>query len=88
MSVRPKTPYCDDDIERALAIVARVIELYGDVYWPILERLEQELGDRKCKSSRLARYLARINRNEVKPHAVRPERATGGWLLIHHFLPD
>ena len=29
----------------AMATVARVIELYGEAYWPILERLEAELED-------------------------------------------
>jgi len=52
--------YSDEDIENAMAIVARVIELYGDVYWPILERLERELGERRTKASRLSSHLRRF----------------------------
>lgn len=57
--------YSDDDIERAMATVARVIELYGDAYWPILERLEAELDARRVKTSRLRKHLARY-RNRSK----------------------
>ena len=52
--------YSDDDIERAMATVARVIELYGDSYWPILERLESELEDRRARSARLSKHLKRF----------------------------
>ena len=51
--------YSDEDIERAMATVARVIELYGDTYWPILERLESELDQRRLRSSRLNKHLKR-----------------------------
>lgn len=49
--------FSDDEIERAMATVARVIELYGDTYWPILERLESELEDRRARSARLSKHL-------------------------------
>lgn len=52
----------DQDLERAMATVARVIELYGDAYWPIFERLEHELETRREKSSKLAIHLARYKR--------------------------
>lgn len=48
-----------------MATVARVIELYGDAYWPILERLEAELDARRVKTSRLRKHLARY-RNRSK----------------------
>lgn len=51
--------YSDDDIERAMATVASVIELYGDAYWQILERLESELDERREKSFRLHKHLTR-----------------------------
>jgi len=47
----------DADIERALGTVARVIELYGDVYFPILRRLEAELHERRAKRTTLEKYL-------------------------------
>jgi hypothetical protein len=52
--------YTDDEIENAMAIVARVIELYGDAYWPILERLERELTERRAKAARLNSHLRRF----------------------------
>ncbi|MBA4228241.1 MAG: hypothetical protein C0456_16630 [Hyphomonas sp.] len=52
--------YSDEDIENAMATVARVIELYGDAYWPILERLERELTERRAKAARLSSHLRRF----------------------------
>lgn len=52
--------YSDEDIENAMATVARVIELYGDAYWPILERLENELTQRRAKTARLNSHLGRF----------------------------
>lgn len=60
MEFGPSHIYSDEDIERAMATVARVIELYGDAYWPILERLEGELHERRMKSSRLTKHLQRF----------------------------
>ena len=52
--------YTDEEIENAMATVARVIELYGDAYWPILERLERELSERRAKAARLSSHLRRF----------------------------
>lgn len=52
--------YSDEDIENAMATVARVIQLYGDAYWPILERLERELMERRAKAARLNSHLRRF----------------------------
>ena len=46
----------DADIERALRTAARVIDRYGDVYWPLFERLEAELDRRRSRAARLAVY--------------------------------
>jgi hypothetical protein len=35
------------DLEEKLAFMAKIIQLHGDVYWPIFERLENELKARK-----------------------------------------
>ena len=52
--------YSDEEIENAMATVARVIELHGDAYWPILERLERELTERRTKAARLNSHLRRF----------------------------
>ena len=46
-------------IESGMLTAARLVQKYGDKYWPILERLETELEIRKSKKERLARLLAR-----------------------------
>jgi len=51
-------PVSDRQLEDALKIAARVIDLYGDTYWPIFDRLEHELNLRRNRSARLNSYLA------------------------------
>ena len=46
----------DTELENALRSMARIIERYGDVYWPIFERLEAELTARRTRAARLAAY--------------------------------
>lgn len=55
--------YSDEDIENAIAVVARVIDLYGDAYWPIFERLEEELDARTNKRNRLEKHLKSYRKN-------------------------
>lgn len=52
-------PVSDHQLEDALKIAARVIDLYGDAYWPIFDRLEHELNLRRNRSARLNTYLER-----------------------------
>jgi hypothetical protein len=60
--------YTDEDIENAMATVARVIELNGDAYWPILGRLERELAERRAKAARLHSHLRRFrSRSKQQP---------------------
>ena len=47
----------DSDIEAAIRTIASVIDRFGDAYWPLLERLEQELQARHSRAARLHRYL-------------------------------
>ena len=49
----------DQDIEAALRSVAQLVNAYGDKYWPIFERLEGELDNRRSKSKRLAKVIQR-----------------------------
>lgn len=45
------------EIEAALHSVAQLVSFYGDKYWPIFERLENELENRRSKSRRLNNVL-------------------------------
>ncbi|KJS36104.1 MAG: hypothetical protein VR74_14080 [Hyphomonas sp. BRH_c22] len=47
----------DQDLEEALSIAAKMIDLYGYKYWPIFERLEAEL---EARSDRIKRVQARL----------------------------
>jgi len=44
------------EIEKCLSTVARLVESYGDEYWPTFERLETELQSRKDRLERLKVY--------------------------------
>ena len=46
----------DEKLEDALYIAAYVVERYGDKFWPIFERLEKELHERRSRAERLAAY--------------------------------
>ena len=45
-----------EEIEKCLTTVARLVETYGDDYWPTFERLEMELQSRKDRLERLKTY--------------------------------
>ena len=47
----------DQDLEDALGIAAKMIDLYGYKYWPIFERLEAELD---ARAERIKRVRARL----------------------------
>lgn len=47
----------EQEIENGLSSLARLIDRYGDAYWPVFERLERELGIRKQRRRRLAVHL-------------------------------
>lgn len=53
-------PVTDQDLEEALGIAAKIIDLYGYTYWPIFERLETELTER---SQRRSRVMARLSQS-------------------------
>ncbi|MFQ5564585.1 MAG: hypothetical protein ACE5FO_13575 [Parvularculaceae bacterium] len=68
-----------DQVEEGINIVARLIDRYGDVYWPIFERLEYELAQRR---SRAARLQARLNhgrrlKRSPPPQAIGLESQVG-----------
>jgi Txe/YoeB family toxin of Txe-Axe toxin-antitoxin module len=43
----------DQDLEEALGIAAKIIDLYGYTYWPIFERLETELEGRYIRRQKV-----------------------------------
>ena len=45
------------DLEEALGIIAEAIELYGEAYWPLFDRLESELEARRRREKRLRQHL-------------------------------
>ena len=47
----------DRDLENAIGIAAKMIDLYGYKYWPIFERLETEL---EARADRVRRVQARL----------------------------
>lgn len=56
----------DRQIEEGLETVALLIDRYGAVYWPVSERLEQELEMRR---SRAARLKMRLKKTASVSHA-------------------
>lgn len=45
------------EVEMALHAVAQLVNSYGEKYWPIFERLENELDDLRSRSKRLTDAL-------------------------------
>lgn len=43
----------DQELEDGLSFVAYLIGRYGDVYWPVFEKLESELEKRRSRAARL-----------------------------------
>lgn len=50
-----------EDIEQGMRILARIISIYGDDYWPLLERLEAEYNMKLSRKKRLTIYLSQGN---------------------------
>ncbi len=49
----------DQEIENALRSMSQIIAHHGEAYWPIFDRLENELKIRRSRAARLARYSDR-----------------------------
>ncbi len=52
----------DSDIEEGLVTAAKLVEAYGDDYWPIFEKLEKELDKRQ---SRVLKVRARLRSRKL-----------------------
>jgi len=46
-----------EEIEKSLVFVAGLIKRQGNVYWPLFDRLEKELEQRKSRQDRLSHVL-------------------------------
>ncbi|MFC3052381.1 hypothetical protein [Kordiimonas pumila] len=55
----------DKEIEEALNYVAQLISWYGDAYWPVFDRLEKELEERRSRAMRLNARLGCAERNKA-----------------------
>lgn len=49
----------ETDLLIACRLVSEIIDTYGEVYWPILDRLESELEKLQSRKRRLHKYLKR-----------------------------
>lgn len=47
----------EQEIKAALQSVAQLIDAHGEKYWPVFERLENELMERNSRSQRLNKIL-------------------------------
>ena len=59
-------PVTEEELENGLSIVARLIECYGDSYWPIFERLEKELLDRQKRRLNMADKISQYSNRSLK----------------------
>lgn len=55
----------DREIEDGLELLAELIDRYGDVYWPLFDRLERELEQRRSKAARLSARLKASGRRQI-----------------------
>jgi len=46
-----------DNLEKAFRKVAKLVDAYGDEYWPTFVRLERELEALQKKDRRISKYL-------------------------------
>ena len=51
--------YTAADVRRGMTIAAQLIERYGPQYWPVLERLKQELDAMDDREALLASLLSK-----------------------------
>ncbi len=71
-------PVTLERIDRAIRIVAALIDQTGEDFWPVLDRLEQERAALAEREARLAKYLRAGTRGvKTRPVAQRA-RSSGG----------
>ena len=53
--------YSDEELEDGLDLLAELIDRYGEVYWPIFDRLEIELSTIRKKKEKITSRLRRCD---------------------------
>jgi len=43
-------------LRRATKVAAKLVDLYGDAYWPIFDRMESELRAIEMREQKLSRF--------------------------------
>ena len=66
----------EQEIESSLSSVARLIDRYGDAYWPVFERLERELSLRKDRQRRVIAHLLYYRKTAKVSLAAKKDRNT------------
>ena len=74
----------DADLENALRSLARIIDRYGEAYWPLFDRLETELDARRSRSARLAAYRIQPHLTSLNPSRQHPGGTGERSSKAHH----
>lgn len=61
----------DDRLARAIQAAACLVEICGEAYWPVFERLESELAARESRQARLRAYLPGPHGRAIRPGAYK-----------------
>ena len=62
------------DIRQGMTVIARIIRLHGDSYWPIMERLQRELSALEGREKLLSDLLE----NDGVGRQITPDEASFG----------
>ena len=62
------------DIRQGMTVVARIIRLHGDSYWPLMERLQRELNALENREKLLSDLLG----NDGVGRQITPDGASFG----------
>ena len=70
----PQTKISSADIRQGMTVIARIIRLHGDSYWPIMERLQRELSALEGREKLLSDLLE----NDGVGRQITPDEASFG----------
>jgi len=70
----PQTKISSADIRQGMTVVARIIRLHGDSYWPLMERLQRELNALENREKLLSDLLE----NDGVGRQITPDGASFG----------
>jgi len=66
-----------------MGTVAWIIDLYGDAYWPIFERLEKELEIRRERQKKLEMHAPLNRKRPARPERHPPSPPRKGHNPLH-----